>query len=80
MKRFLNELLYFTHALFLTIFLFAGYEMIFIHGNPVDIIFGIIVGGYPLYVITKSMKTYADFHIDNAYSFIKIMKEKHNIT
>ena len=76
MKTFLNELLYFTYATFLTFCLFAGYEMIFVHGRFIDIMFGVVVIAYPIGVISKDIKMYVKFHIDNMYRYIKTANQK----
>lgn len=75
-KAISNELLYFTHALFLTFFLFAGYEMIFHTSTPIDILFGIVVMGYPIYVIVKNMKIVVDQHIDIIHEAYQMRLDK----
>ena len=79
MKTFFNEVLYFIHALFLVIFLLSGYEMIFHLGSPIDIMFGIIIGGYPIFVIAKDIKLLVDSKIDYIYySYNQVLKNHKN--
>ena len=78
LKNTTQEVLAFTHAFFLVFFMFTGYELIFGYqfGRPVDIIFGIIIGGYAAFTVLLMLKKIADSMFDRVWIMYQIYKDQ----